>query len=408
MNCRICRAVLDTEVLDLGTCPPSNSYLKKSDLDNPEIHYPLKVMVCSKCWLVQTKDFVSREELFHASYAYLSSVSKTWLKHSELLVEFLQNRFNLDRFSKVLEVASNDGYLLQYFKDKNIECLGIEPTLTAASIARAKGIETITEFFGRSLALKLAKTRGEFDIIIANNVLAHVPDLNDFVDGISLILKAEGVAVLEFPSLRKLIDKNQFDTIYHEHYSYFSLVSADRLMNSHNLEIFDFTDIDTHGGSLRIFCKLKSNDALERSDSVYKRLEEETKLNNQNYYLSLQHRVEKVKVDFIKFLVDLKVSKKTVCGYGAAAKGNTLLNYCGIGPDLLAYIVDKNEEKCGLFTPGGRIPILATEVLGDLKPDVIIILPWNLKEEIAEQLKFTRSWGAELVVVQPEITVLTN
>lgn len=404
MNCRICGNLLSNQIIDLGHCPPSNSYVIPSDSAKPEIHYPLKIFICSECWLAQTLDFVAPTELFHPDYAYMSSVSESWLLHSEELVNYLIQRFSISSENRVIELASNDGYLLQYFKEKKIDCLGIEPTSVAADISRSKGIETIVEFFTEELAERLVLERGNYDLVIANNVLAHVPDINDFVKGIAKVLTHNGIAVFEFPCLKKLIENNQFDTIYHEHYSYLSLTSAKYLMEKNGLDIFDIMDLRTHGGSLRIFCKLKECRKHEIHRQVMLRYDEESDLRTERYYKTFGERARSTKYEFISYLLKLKRENISVCGYGAAAKGNTLLNFAGIKSDLLPFIVDKNPEKEGMLTPGSHIPIVSIEYLEEKKPKVIVILPWNLTNEITKQLSFVRSWGGRFVVFIPSLT----
>ena len=406
MKCRSCKSNLNLELIDLGPCPPSNCFVTESELGIEQQQYPLQILVCTECWLAQTRDFVSNNKLFNPDYVYMSSVSSSWLAHSEKLVDFLASNFQLDNDSQVLEIASNDGYLLQYFQRKGIPCTGIEPTLLAAEKARAKGIETITEFFGKRLADTLANSGKEYDVIIANNVLAHVPDVNDFICGIARVMKNTAIVVFEFPDLQNLIDQVQFDTIYHEHYSYFSLSSAKTLFERHGLDIFDCQKLETHGGSLRVFCKLRKNTSISINDSVLKKLNSEAPLRAEKYYSSFYLQAEEIRDELVKFLELQKANGKIVFGYGAAAKGNTLINYCAISDRLLPFIVDKSEAKVGLYAPGSLIPVISLERLKIEKPDMILILPWNLTQEIYEQLEFTMSWGAQLFVAMPKMRVL--
>lgn len=396
------------EFVDLGSSPPSNSYLSKDQLNEPEIFYPLRVFVCEACFLVQIEEYKKAEEIFDQDYLYFSSFSQLWLEHSRRYVEMVCDRFGLDRTSQVIEIASNDGYLLQYFRDRAIPVLGIEPTLSTARAAREKDIETLTEFFGVSLAERLSGAGRQADLLIGNNVLAHVPDLNDFVAGLALVLKPTGVITLEFPHLLQLVANSQFDTIYHEHFSYLSLYTVERIFASHGLEIFDVDEIPTHGGSLRIYAKHCKDLARETSPRVEALLSKETAagLQSIDYYLNFQPRVESIKYDLLSFLIEQKRAGKRVAAYGAAAKGNTLLNYCGVRRDLVEFVVDASPHKQGRFMPASHIPIVDETYLKSKKPDYVLILPWNIKQEIVAQLFYIGEWGGRFVVSIPALETI--
>ncbi|MFN0279623.1 MAG: methyltransferase domain-containing protein [Pyrinomonadaceae bacterium] len=408
MNCRFCQNALSHEFVDLGSSPPSNSYLSKDQLNEPEIFYPLRVFVCEACFLVQIEEYKKAEEIFDQDYLYFSSFSQLWLEHSRRYVEMVCDRFGLDRTSQVIEIASNDGYLLQYFRDRAIPVLGIEPTLSTARAAREKDIETLTEFFGVSLAERLSGAGRQADLLIGNNVLAHVPDLNDFVAGLALVLKPTGVITLEFPHLLQLVANSQFDTIYHEHFSYLSLYTVERIFASHGLEIFDVDEIPTHGGSLRIYAKHCKDLARETSPRVEALLSKETAagLQSIDYYLNFQPRVESIKYDLLSFLIEQKRAGKRVAAYGAAAKGNTLLNYCGVRRDLVEFVVDASPHKQGRFMPASHIPIVDETYLKSKKPDYVLILPWNIKQEIVAQLFYIGEWGGRFVVSIPALETI--
>ena len=408
MKCRHCNKKLKHTFIDLGSSPPSNSYLTKKSINLLEKCYPLKVLVCSDCWLVQTHDFVGVSEMFSDDYAYFSSYSSSWLEHSKNYVNQVIQRFNLNGLSNVVEIASNDGYLLQYFKSNNIPCFGIEPTAGPAFDARKKGIEVIEDFFGEDLAIKLAEQNRLADLMLANNVLAHVPDINDFVKGFSILLKPQGVATFEFPHLLNLLEFTQFDTIYHEHYSYLSFIAVQSIFEVNGLSIFDVEELTTHGGSLRVFVQNSASGKFQISSSV-KRLKKQERIagvNTLEYYKDFQYRVEKVKIDFLHFLTEAKKNGKKVIGYGAAAKGNTMMNFAGINSDLIKFIVDKNPAKQGKYMPGSRIPIFAEKSIINEKPDYVVILPWNLKKEIIPQLDYIREWGGQFVLTIPEMEIL--
>lgn len=408
MKCRHCEAELSLPLIDLGSAPPSNAYLNEKTLKMPEKWFPLKVLVCKKCWLVQTEDYAGAEELFDADYAYFSSVSSSWLKHAQDYVPEMIERFNLDEKAHVVEVASNDGYLLQYVKAKGISCLGIEPTAGTAKSAREKGIEVIEEFFGVDLAKRLVSKGKQADLTVANNVLAHVPNINDFVAGFAILLKPNGLATFEFPHLLQMIKHGQFDTIYHEHFSYLSLTAVNQIFDKNGLKIFDVQEIQTHGGSLRIFAQRKDKGQHEMNNSVSALLnfEEKSGIKTADYYNTFQQCADKIKNDLIVFLITAKNENKKVLAYGAAAKGNTLINYAGIRPDLLSAVVDLNTSKQSKYLPGSRIPIMNEAEILKKKPDYVLILPWNLKQEVTEQLKDIREWGGKFVTAVPSLEIL--
>jgi len=408
MKCRYCGMELSQTLIDLGSSPPSNSYLTEKTMREPEKWYPLKVMVCDHCWLVQTEDFVGAGKMFSDDYAYFSSYSTSWLEHASDYVTKMIPRFNLTNESTVVEVAANDGYLLQYVKEKGIPCYGIEPTHNTAQSARDKGIEIIEEFFGVSKAGELALQERQADLIAANNVLAHVPDINDFVKGFSILLKPHGVATFEFPHLLNLIEQNQFDTIYHEHYSYLSLTSVLAIFETNGLTIFDVEELPTHGGSLRVYAQRSDTGQHPKSEAVtvLQKKEDRSGISTIDFYQGFQDKVVKIKIDFLSFLLDAKQQGKRVTAYGAAAKGNTIMNFVGVRSDLLSYVVDRNPAKQGKFMPGSRIPITdETRLLKD-KPDYVVILPWNLCNEIALQLAYVQEWGGQLVTAVPGMKVL--
>ncbi len=405
--CRHCGAPLHDVFVDLGHQPPSNAYLTATDLERPEITYPLKAYVCGDCLLVQLPAHAGAEELFTPDYAYFSSVSRTWVEHAHRYVTAVVERYGLGPESFVVELASNDGYLLQFVKERGIPCLGVEPTHATAEAARMRGIETLEEFFGRKLGLKLAEERGRADLIVANNVLAHVPDLNDFVAGIAALLAPEGVATLEFPHLLRLIQGRQFDTIYHEHYSYFSLHTARRVFRRAGLDIFDVEELPTHGGSLRIHAAHAASAEARMTERVAALEEEERRAGilDMAFYADFQTQAEKIKNDLLAFLLEKKRRGETVAAYGAAAKGNTLLNFAGVKPDLLPFVCDAAPSKQGRFLPGSHIPILPPEELLERRPAHVLILPWNIREEIMASLATVRDWGGRFVVAVPELVI---
>ncbi len=406
LNCRFCGATLAHPCVDLGLSPVANDYLRPDQLTQMEPFYPLHVLVCDHCWLVQLRECQSPEHIFSDHYAYFSSYSDSWLRHAEEYVEMTIGRFHLNANSRVIEVASNDGYLLQYFVARGIPVLGIDPAANVAAAAEKKGVPTRVRFFGKALAQELAAEGIQADLLLGNNVLAHVPNLNDFVAGLKTALKPHGVLTMEFPHLLRLMDQNQFDTIYHEHFSYFSLTTVQKVYAAHGLEVFDVDEVPTHGGSLRVYASHPG--AQERSARVGALLarEEKAGLTRVATYAGFTQRVEATKRKLLQFLIEARNAGKSVAGYGAAAKGNTLLNYCGIRTDFLEYVVDRSPHKQGLFLPGTRIPIHAPEKIMETKPDYLLILPWNLRDEIREQMKAIRTWGGQFVVPIPEVRVL--
>jgi len=407
LKCRFCKHELTHPFIDLVNSPPSNSFLRFEELNQPEVYYPLKLFVCEECFLVQVDEYKKSDEIFSDQYIYFSSYSRSWLEHAKAYVEMITKRLELTSSSFVTEIASNDGYLLQYFKEKGIPCLGIEPARSAAEEARDKGIEVITEFFGVSLAGQLAKQQKWADLLIGNNVLAHVPDINDFVKGLKNMLKPCGVITLEFPHLMQLIEKNQFDTIYHEHFSYFSFYTVNRIFSEHGLFLFDVEELATHGGSLRIYAGHKEDRSKKISPHVRSLLERESLAGMQDlsYYSGFQNKADRAKYKLLAFLIACKEQGKKVAAYGAAAKGNTLLNYCGIKKDLVAFVVDASPHKQGKFLPGSHIPVVAEIEIKKSRPDYILIFPWNIQEEIIKQLDYIRQWNGKFMLSIPELTV---
>lgn len=408
MNCRFCQTPLTHVFIDLINSPASNSFLTVEQLNEPETFYPLKVYTCPTCFLVQVDEYKKSDAIFDSEYVYFSSFSTSWLAHSKRYVEQMIERFDLNQSSQVIEVASNDGYLLQYFVEKGISVLGIEPTANTAAVAIEKGVPSITRFFGCTLARELVEQGNQADLLLGNNVLAHVPDIVDFVGGMRIVLKPTGVVTMEFPHLLQLVENNQFDTIYHEHFSYLSFTTVQRIFASQGLTLFDVEEIPTHGGSLRIYARHAANVALPETPRVAAMLEKEfqTGLTTMNYYEGFQPRALKVKLDLINFLIEQKQAGKTVVAYGAAAKGNTLLNYCGVKHDLIDFVVDANPAKQNKFLPASHIPVVAEAVLREQKPDYVLILPWNIKDEVTRQLAYISDWGGQFVVPIPSVKVL--
>jgi SAM-dependent methyltransferase len=406
LKCRHCGAPLRLSLVDLGTAPPSNAYLSVAALEAPEAWYPLRVLVCTDCFLVQTADFARASELFDARYAYFSSYSSTWLEHARRFVEDMVARFALDERSRIIEVAANDGYLLQYFKARGIPCLGIEPTASTAAAARGRGLEIVAEFFGVPLAGRLA-TGQQADLMVANNVLAHVPDINDFVRGFALLLNPAGIASFEFPHLLRLIEHSQFDTIYHEHFSYLSLLAVQRIFAAGGLQVFDVAELPTHGGSLRVLAQRSETGARPVTAAVGELLgrERSAGLATAGFYAGCQPRLEALKDALLRFLLDARTQGLQVAAYGAAAKGNTLLNYAGVRSDLVRFVADRNPAKQGHYLPGSRIPVVAESVLQQQRPDYVLILPWNLKTEVQQQLAYIRDWGGRFVTAVPRLEV---
>jgi SAM-dependent methyltransferase len=407
MNCRHCDHPLELVFLDLGFAPPSNAYLTESELQAPEMHFPLRLLVCDQCWLVQTEDYARPDELFKGDYAYFSSVSQGWLEHAARYVDQMRKNFGLDRQSHVIEIASNDGYLLKNFVAAGIPCLGIEPTASTAATAEALGIPVLREFFSREMADRLVNEGKQADLIIGNNVYAHVPDINDFTAGIKTILKPHGIVTLEFPHVMCLILENQFDTVYHEHFSYLSLGTVKRIFHQAGLRVWDVELLPTHGGSLRVYgCHVA--DQRPTSAAVEQLLAEEDRngLRNRATYQAFQLRADRVKDDLVHYLIEQKRAGKVVAAYGAAAKGNTLLNYAGVRPDLLSFVCDAAPSKQGKYMPGSHIPILPPAALKERRPDVILILPWNIATEVVEQNVLVCVGGGSFVVAIPEIRVI--
>lgn len=404
-TCRGCGAGLAREFVDLGMSPLCESFLPAEQLNAMEPFYPLRVFVCESCFLVQLQEYVSPEDIF-TEYAYFSSFSDAWVNHAREYTEAIIARLGLNGSSWVVELASNDGYLLQHFVERDIPCLGVEPALNVAEAARAKGVPTLTRFFGVETARDLVAERGHADLIIGNNVLAQVPDLSDFVGGIAVLLAPGGTVTIEFPHLLKLMQGNQFDTIYHEHFSYFSLLATEKLFARHGLEIVHVEELWTHGGSLRIHAQHAGVSPQSEAVISLRETERQAGLDRLEAYGEFRSQVERTKRDILRGLSDLKDAGKTIVGYGAPGKGNTLLNYCGIRTDFLDYTVDRNPYKHGKFLPGTHIPIYSPERIAETRPDYIFILPWNLRDEIAKQLAYTQEWGCKLIVPIPHFEVL--
>ena len=407
MNCRHCEAKLSIKFLDLGNSPPSNAFLPSTSLHDREIWYPLRVLVCNSCWLVQTEDYLKPTDIFVPEYAYFSSISSVFLNHAKNYVQSMISRFSLNGESLVAEVAANDGYLLQYLQNNGIPCYGIEPTETAASLAEDRGLEIIRDFFTAKLATTFTEEGRLVDLAVANNVLAHVPDINDFIKGFNIILKPRGVATFENPHLLNLIKYKQFDTIYHEHFSYLSLTALKEIFKSNGLTIFDVEELPIHGGSLRYFAQKSETGVYPVSDKVDHIIEKEklANIHKAKTYESFQRKVALVQKEFTEFLYLQKSTGKLVAGYGAAAKANTLINSCGLREDSISFIVDKNSTKQGMFCPGSKIPIVQEQVFLEKKPDYIIIFPWNIKSEIENQLSYVREWGCQFVTAIPELEI---
>ena len=409
MNCRFDKLPLTEVFLDLGFSPPSNSFLKKEQLNEAETYYPLKLYVSERSFLVQVDEFKQASEIFSSDYVYFSSYSSSWLAHSKAYVDMMIQRFAYNNNSQVVEIASNDGYLLQYFQAQRIPVLGIEPTAGTAAVAKQKGIDSWVEFFGVALAKRMVAEGKQGDLLLGNNVLAHVPDLNDFVGGLKIALKPDGVITMEFPHLMQLVAHNQFDTVYHEHFSYLSLIAVKTIFEHHGLQIFDVEEIPTHGGSLRIFAKHRENESHTILPSVDELLKKEKSrgMDGLAFYQGFQQKANEVKNQFLRFLLDAKQAGKKIVGYGAAAKGNTLLNYCGIKTDLIDFVVDANPHKQNRFLPGSHIPVCGEEKLKEAKPDYVIIFPWNIKEEIMKQLSYIKEWNGQFVTAIPHLKIVT-
>lgn len=406
MNCRHCATPLQHTFLDLGFAPPSNAYLSRADLNKPEKYYPLKVKVCTRCWLVQTEDYAQVDELFSDDYAYFSSTSSGWLSHASHYAKTVIQRFQLGADSQVIEIASNDGYLLKNFVAAGIPCIGIEPTASTAAKAEKLGIPVLREFFGEALGKQLTTNHKQADLIAGNNVYAHVPDINDFTYGLKAALKPNGIITLEFPHLMRLIEHTQFDTVYHEHFSYLSLYTVERIFKAAGLRIWDVEQLSTHGGSLRIY-GCHAEDSRTRTTAVATLLAEEAQrgLKTLATYQNFQARADKVKDDLLKFLIDQKSAGNKVVAYGAAAKGNTLLNYAGVKPDLLTFVCDAAHAKQGKYMPGSHIPILSPDALATSAPDYVVILPWNIAAEVKQANAALKESGSKFVTAVPELRI---
>lgn len=407
MNCRHCDTRLQHIFLDLGFAPPSNAYLTAAQLSQPERYYPLKLFVCEQCLLVQTEDFSTADELFSSDYAYFSSISASWLDHAARYCAMITQRLGLDASSQVIEVASNDGYLLKNFVTAGIPCFGVEPTASTAAAAEQRGVPVIREFFGTALAKRLAEEGRQADLILGNNVYAHVPEINDFTNGLRIALKPRGTITLEFPHLMRLIESTQFDTVYHEHFSYLSLYTVSQIFKMAGLRVWDVEALPTHGGSLRIYgCHIDDPRPAAKSVSAF--IEEEARfgLRDLDIYTTFQAKCEKVKNDLLLFLIEQKLAGRQVTAYGAAAKGNTLLNFAGVKPDLIPYVCDAAPSKQGKYLPGTHIPILTPDEIFTHKPDIVLILPWNIRDEVEKQLAEIRNWGGRFAVAIPSMQVL--
>jgi SAM-dependent methyltransferase len=405
-ECRFCKTPLHHTLVDLGMSPLCESFLTTEQLNRMEPFYPLHVFVCDHCFLVQLEEYVSPETIF-SEYAYYSSYADSWLQHAKRYTDLMIERFGIHAGSHVVEIASNDGYLLQYFVAKGIPVLGVEPAANVARSAEEKCVPTLVRFFGEKLAREMLAAGQASDLLIGNNVLAQVPDLNDFVKGMSIVLKPGGIITMEFPHLVKLVEENQYDTIYHEHFSYFSFVAVEKIFAHHALTIFDVDELPTHGGSLRIYASHQGEGARAVSDRItaLKARELEAGLTRMDYYRSFGEKVKETKRRLLEFLIQAKRDGKTICGYGAPGKGNTLLNYCGIRTDFLDYTVDRNPYKHGRFTPGTHIPIYPIDKIKETRPDYLLILPWNFKDEIIKQMSFIRTWGGRFIVPIPEVRI---
>lgn len=410
MKCRLCQSDVTRSFVDLGHQPPSNAYLTEEQLDQPEITYPLHAFVCEQCWLVQLPEHARADQLFTNEYAYFSSVSSTWVSHARRYVEEMVPRFGLNENSLVVEIASNDGYLLQFVKQAGIPCVGIEPTTSTAVAAREKGIETIEEFFGEAFARGFVESRPRADLLLGNNVLAHVPDLNDFVAGAAAILAPDGVVTFEFPHLMRLMEGLQFDTIYHEHYSYLSFTTVCRLFEQHGLRMFDVQELPTHGGSLRVFGTPASGTMHQPTGAVaeLQQREQLKGMQHTDWYDGFQPRVNQVKNDLLRFLLEQHREGRLVVGYGAAAKGNTLLNYAGVRSDMIPFVCDAAPSKQGKYLPGSHITILNPDNIRDTKPAIVLILPWNIAPEVVGDLQFIGDWGGQFAIAVPQLSIIKS
>jgi hypothetical protein len=406
LTCRFCAAPLRVSFADLGMSPLCQKHVKPSQLNDAETFYPLHALVCTSCWLVQLGDYATPEEIFAQEYAYFSSYSDTWLRHARDYSEMMRTRLGLGHESLVAEIASNDGYLLKNFVAAKVPVLGIEPAANCAEVAVQNGVRTVVEFFGTATAQSLSASYGQADLLLGNNVLAHVPDLNDFVEGMRIMLKPTGVITMEFPHLMQLVEQNQFDTIYHEHFSYFSFTTVEKVFAAHGVTLFDVEELPTHGGSLRIYGRHHGHTIpVHARVHGLKRREEAWGVTTPDVYRSFNEKVKETKRAILEFLIEARRAGKSVVGYGAPGKGNTLLNYCGIRVDFLDYTVDRSPHKQNTYTPGTHIPIHAPERIRETRPDYVFILPWNLKDEIMQQMSFIKEWGGRFVVPIPEVRV---
>ena len=406
-ECRFCDELLEKIFLDLGETPLANSYLSDEEIDNNEESFPLKVLVCKKCYLVQLEEFKTPQNIF-SNYAYFSSYSKSFLNHAKNYVDMMINRFQINQNNFVVEIASNDGYLLQYFKEKNIPLLGIEPAKNIAKNAEEKGIKTISEFFGEKFSIELIKEYKKADLIICNNVIAHVPKINDFVSGLKLLMSKKGILTIEFPHLMELVEHNQFDTIYHEHFSYLSFFVIKNILEKNGIKIFDVEKIHTHGGSLRVFCTHTENNdiIIKKSVDELVKSENEKGMMEMNFYENFSTKINSTVDQFLDFCNKAKKDNKKLIGYGAPAKANTLLNYCKIKNNLIEYVTDLSPHKQGLYLPGSHLPIKSPEEIKKSKPDFVIIFPWNLQDEIIKQIDFIREWGGKFVIPIPNLKII--
>jgi SAM-dependent methyltransferase len=407
-SCRFCGQALQTTFVDLGMSPLCQTHIEQHQLNHMEPFYPLHAWVCSKCFLVQLEEYVAPANIFSSEYAYFSSYSDSWVEHARRYAEMMRNRFAISSHSLVMEIASNDGYLLQHFVAAGVPVLGIEPAANVAKVAQERGVRSEVCFHGTGSAEKIVARYGQADLVLGNNVLAHVPNLNDFVEGMKRLLKPQGVITMEFPHLQRLMEQNQFDTIYHEHFSYFSFFTVEQVFAAHQLTLFDVEELSTHGGSIRIFARHSADDSKPVSDRVRELRRRELSLgfDRLETYQSFGEQVKATKRQLLSFLIALKDKGKTIAGYGAPGKGNTLLNYCGIGPDFLAYTVDRSPYKQGKYTPGMHIPIRSPDEIRRTKPDYLLILPWNLKDEIVAQMGLIREWGGQFIVPIPKPQIL--
>lgn len=405
-DCRFCSSELKHSFVDLGMSPLANSYIASENLQKMEPFYPLHAFICDQCFLVQLKEFESPQSIF-SDYAYFSSYSQSWLEHASNYVDMMVERFGFDTDSQIIEVASNDGYLLQYFKKKDIPVLGIEPAANVAKVAIEAGIPSITEFFGEQTATDVVASGKRADLLLGNNVLAHVPDLNDFVKGLKILLNKTGVITLEFPHLQRLIEHTQFDTIYHEHFSYFSCITIQKVFSAHGLVLFDVDELGTHGGSLRVYARHDDDASKPVSSNVSRLIDRETAAGfaDIDFYRSFESAVISTKQNLLEFLIQAKREGKSIVGYGAAAKGNTLLNYCGVRTDFIDYVVDRSPHKQDHYLPGTHIPIYSPERIKETKPDYLLILPWNIKKEVMEQMHYVRDWGCKFLTLIPVVDV---